>query len=230
MELTDKVVVVTGAGGAFAREIVLGLLARGARVAAVDHREQNLADTAARADADAALSTHLAGLSDRTALESLPESVLAAHGAVDALLHVGGSIHPAAPLAELSVDEIEQVIANNLLGAVYLNKAFLPHLQGRPEAALVNFSHAGALRPIAGQGGYTTSKGGVRTWSETLADELADSTVTVTTVFPGEIGPEPATSPKEAARLTIEALVAGPRRAFIGADAEAVASELALLA
>ncbi|MGO4690348.1 SDR family NAD(P)-dependent oxidoreductase [Glaciibacter sp. 2TAF33] len=219
MEIQDKVIVVTGAGGAFAREIVLGLLAEGARVAAVDHREQNLADTASRADAGGRLSTHVAPLSDRAAIEALPEAVLAAHGAIDALAHVGGSIHATQPLSQLPVEEIEQVISNNLLGAVYINKAFLPHLLERPEASLVNFSHAGALSAIPGQGGYTTSKGGVRAWTETLAAELADTSVVVTVAFPGDIGPAPATSAEDAARQTIDAIKRGPRRVLIGQDA-----------
>lgn len=219
MQVQDKVIAVTGAGGAFAREIVLQLLARGARVAAVDHREANLADTAARADAGDRLSTHVAGLDDRAAIEALPAAVLAAHGQIDALTHVGGTIHPNLPLTELSVDDIEQVISANLLGAIYINKAFLPHLAERPEAALVNFSHAGALVPIPGNGGYTTSKAGVKNWTETLVAELGDdSNIMITLMFPGDIGPD-ATSPAEAARLTIEALEQGAARAFIGDDA-----------
>lgn len=220
MQIQDRVIVVTGAGGAFAREIVLQLLARGARVAAIDHREQNLADTVARADAGTRLSTHLAGLDDRAAIEALPQAVLAAHGQIDALAHVGGTIHPVQPLAELSVDQIVQVLSANLFGAVYLNKAFLPYLLERPEAALVNFSHAGALSPIAGQGAYTTSKAAVKLWTETLAAELADSSVTVTAAFPGDIGPEPATPPAEAARATIDAIEQGTQRLLIGSDAD----------
>lgn len=219
MDIKDKVIVVTGAGGAFARAIVSGLLAEGARVAAVDHREQNLAETAERVGGGDRLSTHVVGLADREGYEALPNVVLDAHAAIDALVHVGGTIHAPAPLSELSVDDIELVIASNLLGAVYVNKAFLPHLLARPEAALVNFSHAGAILPITNQGGYTTSKGGVRVWSETLAIELDGTAVAVTTAYPGEIGPEPATSPAEAARQTIEALMQGPVRVFIGEDA-----------
>lgn len=220
MQIQDKVIVVTGAGGAFAREIVLQLLAHGARVAAVDHRESNLADTARRADAGDRLSTHVAPLDDRAAIEALPAAVLAAHGQIDGLAHVGGTIHPALPLIELSVDQIEEVVSANLLGAIYINKAFLPHLAERPEASLVNFSHAGALVPIPGNGGYTTSKAGVRLWTETLAEELGgDSCITVTLAFPGDIGPEPATSPAEAARLTVEAIEQGAPRVLIGADA-----------
>jgi NAD(P)-dependent dehydrogenase (short-subunit alcohol dehydrogenase family) len=46
VKIADKVFVVTGGGNGIGREVVLGLLARGARVAAVDLSEDGLAGTA----------------------------------------------------------------------------------------------------------------------------------------------------------------------------------------
>jgi len=51
MKVRSKVVVVTGAGSGMGRELALGLLRRGARVAAVDIRPEGLAETAALAAA-----------------------------------------------------------------------------------------------------------------------------------------------------------------------------------
>ena len=51
MDVSDKVFVVTGGGNGIGREVVLGLLARGARAAAVDLRADGLAETATLAAA-----------------------------------------------------------------------------------------------------------------------------------------------------------------------------------
>ena len=53
MELRDKVMVVTGAGGGIGRQLALQLIARGTRVAAVDIRQENLDKTASLAAAGA---------------------------------------------------------------------------------------------------------------------------------------------------------------------------------
>src|SRR4051794_40704567 len=86
MKVAGTTVVVTGAGDGIGRELVLGLLARGARVAAVSRSADHLQETADRAGRLAdGLSTHVADVSDRAAVEALPAAVLDAHGHVDGL-------------------------------------------------------------------------------------------------------------------------------------------------
>ena len=51
VKVRDKVFVVTGGGNGMGRELALGLLSRGARVAAVDIRRESLDETAKLADA-----------------------------------------------------------------------------------------------------------------------------------------------------------------------------------
>jgi NAD(P)-dependent dehydrogenase (short-subunit alcohol dehydrogenase family) len=101
MRLQNKVFAVTGGGNGIGREVVLTLLGRGARVAAVDLREEGLAETARLAAAGDRLSTHVADITDRVAVEGLPDAVLAAHSQVDGLLNVAGVIQQFVPFAEL---------------------------------------------------------------------------------------------------------------------------------
>ena len=69
MKLAGKVIVVTGAGSGMGRELVLELLRRGARVAAVDLNEQTLAETAALAATRANdLATYVVNITDKAAV------------------------------------------------------------------------------------------------------------------------------------------------------------------
>ena len=70
MKVDSKVWVVTGGGSGMGRELVLQLLRRGARVAAVDRSPAGLEDTARRRARQLALSTHVVDITDRAAVEA----------------------------------------------------------------------------------------------------------------------------------------------------------------
>lgn len=187
MQVADKVFVVTGAGNGIGREVAIGLLLRGARVAAVDLRAESLEGTRALAPAGDRMSLHTVDVTDRDAVAALPERVIAAHGQVDGLLNVAGIIQQFVPFAELSYEEMQRVLDVNLWGVITTTKAFLPHLVQRPEACLVNVSSMGGFLPVPGQTLYGASKAAVKLLTEGLWAELRGGPVAVTIVYPGAI-------------------------------------------
>jgi short-subunit dehydrogenase len=188
MKINNKVIVVTGGGSGIGRSLVLDLVKRGAKVAAVDRNEATLEQTVALAGTQRdIISTHLVNISDRKAVEALPASVIEAHGAVDGLINNAGIIQPFMKFNDLEFDAIERVINVNLYGVIYMTKAFLPHLLNRPEAHLVNVSSMGGFFPFPGQTLYGASKAAVKLLTEGLYSELLETNVHVTVVFPGAI-------------------------------------------
>jgi len=186
MKVAGTTVVVTGAGDGIGRELVLGLLARGARVAAVSRSTEHLQETLTRAGRAAdRVSVHAVDVADRGAVEALPAVVVRAHGEVDGLINCAGIIQPFVPLVDLDYADIERVLAVNFWGPVHTTRAFLPHLVARPRAHLVNVSSMGAFLPVPGQTAYGASKAAVRLLTEGLHAELAGTSVSVTVVFPG---------------------------------------------
>ena len=240
MELTSKTFVVTGGGNGIGREVVLALLARGARVAAVDLNADGLAETAQlAATASDRLSQHSLNVADRDAVLALPDAVLAAHGQVDGLLNVAGVIQPFVKIQDLGFDQIERVMNVNFWGTVNTTKAFLPHLLARPAAGIVNVSSMGGFLPVPGQAAYGASKAAVKLFTEALFAELQGTAVAVTVVFPGGVatnitansgvdvptmvggGKQPrTTTPADAARQIVEGLEKGSFRVRIGSDAK----------
>lgn len=195
MKVRNKVLVVTGAGNGIGRELVLCLLSRGAKVAGVDLNPDALKETAGLANGfENGFAGFVADISDRIAVQRLPEQVIAQFGVVDGLINNAGIIQPFIALNELDYSVIERVINVNLLGTLYVTKAFLPHLLTRPEAHIANLSSMGGLVPVPGQSAYCAAKAAVKLMSEGLASELHKTKVRVTVVFPGAIATNIATN------------------------------------
>lgn len=248
MEIIQNVFVVTGGGNGIGREVVLQLLGRNSRVAAVDLDADALAETARLANAGDLLSTHAVDITDREAVGALPAAVKETHGKVDGLINVAGIIHEFTSLSELGHEVIERVMNVNFWGTVNTSQAFLPELEARPNAAIVNVSSMGALVPFPGQSAYGASKAAVKLFTEGLRAEHHGTRLTATVVFPGAISTnitansgvedrpaavkpvtagkkgkkhkEPVlTSPEDAAAAIVRAVETGKPRVLIGKDA-----------
>lgn len=205
MLVQGKVIVVTGAGNGMAREVVLDLLKRGARVAAVDLNGEALAETVRLAgDPGARLSTHVVNVANLDEVAALPEAVIAAHGQVDGIMNIAGIIHKFKKVADLSYDEIHRVFNVNFFGDVHMIKEFLPHLMTRPEAQILNISSMGSYVPVPGQTIYGASKAAVKLLTEGLRSELAGTNVGVGMLFPGAIATNIATNSGAMTQADIE--------------------------
>lgn len=189
MKVQNKVIVVTGGGSGIGRELVLQLLSKDARVAAVDINEGSLQETLELAGTKKdKLSTHIANIAEKAAVEKLPEQVIAAHGSVDGVINNAGIIQPFVRVGELDYAVIERVMNVNFYGTLYMTKAFLPHLRARPEAHIANVSSMGGFLPVPGQTIYGAAKSAVKLFTEGLRSELLDTNVHVTVIFPGAVG------------------------------------------
>jgi NAD(P)-dependent dehydrogenase (short-subunit alcohol dehydrogenase family) len=110
-----KVIVVTGAGSGMGREVALELLRRGARVAAADVNETTLRETARLAKAgDDSIATFAVNVTDKAAVEALPQTVVAHFGAVDAIINCAGIIQPFVPLNDLDYASIDAKLLDRL--------------------------------------------------------------------------------------------------------------------
>lgn len=189
MKVLDKVIIVTGAGCGIGRELVLNLLCKGARVAAVDINRDALEKTITQAgEKRNKLSTHIVNLTEREAVEALPDQVIAHHGAVDGIINNAGIIQPFVYVNDLDMDKIKLVMDINFYGTLYMTKTFLPYLLKRPVGHITNISSMGGFLPVPGQSIYGASKAAVKLMTEGLQAELKDTNVKVTVVFPGGVG------------------------------------------
>ena len=206
MKVQGKVMVVTGAGNGIGRELALYLLSKGAQVAGVDLNPDTLEGTAKMARGfENRFSGFVTDISDGGAVLALEKEVLAQFGAVDGLINNAGIIQPFTRLNELGLPAIQRVINVNLLGTLFVTKAFLPHLLTRPEAHIANLSSMGGFVPFPGQTMYGAAKAAVKLMTEGLASELIHTNVKVTVVFPGAIATNISANSGVGSKINIDA-------------------------
>ncbi len=188
-QLRGKVAVVTGAAHGIGRALAVQLVQKGCRLAAVDLDHEGLEQLAAeleQTNPDAVVSTHVANVGQEEAMARLPSEVLAVHGAVHLLVNNAGIAYEAA-FPQTSLETWERMLSVNLWGVIYGCHFFMPHLAKVERAHIVNMSSLFGIIGMAGQTAYCTTKFAVRGLSESLWEELRDTSVGLTVVHPGGV-------------------------------------------
>jgi NAD(P)-dependent dehydrogenase (short-subunit alcohol dehydrogenase family) len=177
--MNGKVVVVTGASGALGKVVAEVALARGARVAAIDHAASQLPDTPDRIE--------LGGvdLVDPAEAKKAIDAVATRFGRLDALINIAGGFAFEA-IAEGDPKTWHRMYALNVLTALNASQSALPYLATSAAGRIVNIGAMGALQAGAGMGAYAASKAGVHRLTEALAAEWKGR-ITVNAVLPSTI-------------------------------------------
>ena len=177
--MNGKVVVITGALGALGKVVTEEALARGARVAAVDHAPSQIPPAPDRIE--------LGGvdLSDAAQAKKAIDTAAAHFGRLDALINIAGAF-AFETVADGDPKTWQRMYAINLLTALNASRSALPHLAASPSARIVNVGAMAALQAGAGMGAYAASKAGVLRLTEALAAEWKGR-ITVNAVLPSII-------------------------------------------
>src|ERR1700676_1526546 len=177
--MNRKVVIVTGASGALGKVVAEAALARGARVAGVDHAASQMPAMETRIE--------LGGvdLSDAAQAKKAIDAAAAHFGRLDALINIAGGF-AFETVAEGDPKTWQRMYALNVLTALNASRSAIPHLAASRSARIVNVGAMAALQAGAGMGAYAASKAGVHRLTEALAAEWKGK-ITVNAVLPSII-------------------------------------------
>lgn len=184
---SGKVAVITGAASGIGRELALQLSAEGSIIAAVDYNKKGLDETVKLVKASGGkASAYVADVSDIKKVKKLAADVKKEFGAVDILINNAG-VTLFGRFNEIGIDDFEWIMGINLWGVVYMSHSFLPLMQDRGEAALVNVSSLFGLIGSEDQSSYCATKFAVRGFTEALQREYRKTGINVICVHPGGI-------------------------------------------
>ena len=179
-----RVALVTGASGGIGAAVAERLGAAGMAVAVhyAGRREaaQQTADRVAAAGGHALLVA--ADVTDAQQVADLFDAVQDRYGGVDVVVHTAG-IMRLAPLAELDLDDLDQMLRTNLHGAFVVSQQAARRV--RRGGAIVHFSSSVVRLALPTYAGYAATKGAIDALVPILARELRGREVTVNAVAPG---------------------------------------------
>lgn len=187
-DMTDRVVIVTGAAGNLGSAVARVFHAAGARLVLVDRSADRLprlypelADSA-----DHFLATSV-DLTDQGAVQEMVSQAQMRFGRIDVLVNAAGGWRGGKPVHETPLETWDHLHNLNARSVFITSSAVAPVMVEQGKGRIVNTAARSALGAAGRNGAYGASKSAVLRLTETMAVELRDQGVTVNCVLPGTI-------------------------------------------
>lgn len=184
MRFSGKCVVITGAASGIGRAATLLFAREGAQVFAAD---LNLDGAKAVAAEASGITPVACDVCDVAQIKALMDQAAAACGGIDVVFNNAGAGGAREGIDEIDADGWDFTF-HLLLRSVAMGIRYaVPHMKGRPGAAIVNTSSVAAVGPGYSPTAYAVAKAGVLHLTKCAATDLAQFGIRVNAVQPGFI-------------------------------------------
>jgi len=182
--LKDKVAIVTGGGQGIGRALSLRLAQEGCKVAIFDLKPEAGAETAKLAGAGTTIKTYALDVGDYAAVKDAVGKVEAELGPIWALVNNAGWDKP---MPFLATDQIlwDKIIRINMLGPLNTHHIVAPLMVERRAGRIINIASDAARVGTSNEAVYSACKGGLISFTKSVARELASKGVLLNAVCPG---------------------------------------------
>lgn len=189
MDLKDKVAIVTGAARGLGQLVAEDLAREGMRVAGLDMRGEELSATMKRIEQQFKVETLAfpADVGDEKAIVEMVREVLRRWKGVDVLINNAG-IRQIAPVWETSSAMWDRIHNSNLKGHFLCTREVLAQdMLKRGEGTIVFVSSGSGKKGEESSSAYCASKWGIIGFAESVAKDLKNTKISVTSLTPGMI-------------------------------------------
>lgn len=182
--LEGKVAIITGGGQGIGRALSLRLAAEGCKVAIFDLSTAAGEETAKLAGEGATVRTWQLDVSDLAAVQAAVEAVETELGPIWTLVNNAGWDRPA-PFLKTTPEFWDKVIAINLTGNLNTHFAVAGRMVANGGGRIINIASDAAKVGTAMEAVYSACKGGLISFTKSIARELARKNVLCNCVCPG---------------------------------------------
>ncbi len=184
--LAGQVAVVTGAGRGIGRAAALALSRAGAAVILAARSADEIISVADAIKHEGGKALAIpTDVSDLAQVDHLLVLTMRAYGRVDILVNNAAVVRPIGKVWETGPMAWGKTLAINVLGPYLCSRAVLPHMIERNSGRIINVSSGAADHDIEGASAYCASKAALERFGSTLALELKETNIRVTTFRPG---------------------------------------------
>ena len=191
VDLSEKVVIVTGGGGVIGGAMAVEFARNGAKVVVTDRVLSSLeATSAAIREIGKECITVQADICDKAQIAALMEDAVKQYGGLDILVNnagVNGGPEDRKNFWEYSDDLWEKIIGIDLSGIYYCSKPAARYMIDHGGGCIINIASVTGIVPLRLQCAYAAAKAGVINLSKAMALELAEKGVHVNVIAPGSV-------------------------------------------
>ena len=182
--LEGKIAVITGAGTGIARAATGLFIREGAKVMVAEIDEASGAATAAATGA----AFHRTDVTDDASAAACAAAAMAKFGRIDVLFNcAGGSVVEDTEIHEVDLEVWDRTIPLDLKGPMLMCRHVVPHMIAGGGGAVINISSVAALRGFVPAHVYSAAKGGLISFTRSLAGSYSDRGVRANVICPGLI-------------------------------------------
>ncbi len=201
IDYSNKVVVVTGAGGLICGAMARAFAQSGAKVAALDLNEDAVKKLADELTSEGFICKgYKANVLEPESLESVHQAVLKDLGPCDILVNGAGGNNPRATtdneyqheakeggksFFDLEANGVDFVFKLNFQGTLLPTQAFAKDMVGKNKGAILNISSMNAYTPLTKIPAYSAAKAGISNFTQWLATHFAGTGIRCNAIAPG---------------------------------------------
>ena len=187
LDLTDKIAIVTGASSGMGREITRLFAEQGATVVALARRKERLE---ALAKENSKIIPFAADVTNAADLENVVKFTTENYSRIDILVNNAGTMDDMTPIADLTDELWEKVLAVNTTSVMKLTRAAIKVMLEQKSGAIVNIASVGGLFGSRAGAAYTASKHAVVGLTKNTAFMYATSGIRCNAICPGGVNTE----------------------------------------